>query len=89
MDFTPWQDHCGGRGGILHVSSFISEASEEEEDQKDDEGTTDEREIWHLTDVTEEDFETTEGETVDLYDKLMELVEWKGGREWLDLILPR
>ena len=24
-------------------------------------------------DVTEEDFETTEGETVDLYDKLMEI----------------
>ena len=26
--------------------------------------------------MTEEDFETTEGEMVDLYDKLMELVGW-------------
>jgi hypothetical protein len=26
--------------------------------------------------VTEEDFETTEGETVDLYDKLMEMAGW-------------
>ena len=27
--------------------------------------------------MTEQDLETTEGETVDLYDKLMELVGWK------------
>ena len=27
--------------------------------------------------MTEEDFETTEGETEDLYDKLMEMVGWK------------
>ncbi len=26
--------------------------------------------------MTEEDFETTEGETVDLYDKLMEMTGW-------------
>ncbi len=25
------------------------------------------REIWQVTDVTEEDFETTEGEVVDVY----------------------
>jgi hypothetical protein len=31
---------------------------------------------WSHTDVTEEDFETTEGEMVDLYDKLMEMVRW-------------
>ncbi len=34
------------------------------------------REICQVTDVTEEDFETTEGEMVDLYDKLMEMVRW-------------
>ena len=34
---------------------------------KDDEDTVDEREICQVTDVTEEDLETTEGETVDLY----------------------
>ncbi len=27
--------------------------------------------------MTEEDFETTEGETEDLYDKLMEMTGWK------------
>jgi hypothetical protein len=27
--------------------------------------------------VTEEDFQSTEGETEDLYDKLMEMVGWK------------
>ena len=27
--------------------------------------------------MTEEDLETTEGETVDFYDKLMELTWWK------------
>jgi len=26
--------------------------------------------------LTEEDFETTEGESVDLYDKLMEMAGW-------------
>ena len=29
-----------------------------------------------VTDVTEEDFETTEGESVDLYDTLMEMTGW-------------
>ena len=47
-----------------------------QETQEDDEGTTDEREIWQVTDVTEEDFETTEGESVDLYEKLMAMAGW-------------
>jgi hypothetical protein len=34
------------------------------------------REICQVTDVTEEDFETTEGESVDLYDKLMVMTAW-------------
>ena len=33
--------------------------------------------VWSVTHVTEEDFETTEGETEDLYDKLMEMTGWK------------
>jgi hypothetical protein len=37
------------------------------------EGTTDERDIWEVDHVTEEDFETTEGEVQDLYDKHMEM----------------
>jgi hypothetical protein len=40
-----------------------------QEDQEDDEGAADEREVCQVTDVTEEDIEMTEGETVDLYDK--------------------
>jgi hypothetical protein len=43
-----------------------------------DEGTTDEREIWEVTDVNEEDLEMTEGEgfTVDHVVQLLELVGW-------------
>ena len=51
--------------------------SGEEEDTEDVEGTRDENEIWKVTHVTEEDFETTEGESEDLYDKLMEMTGWK------------
>jgi hypothetical protein len=40
------------------------------------EGAAHEREIWQVTDVTEEDFETTEGESVDLCDKLMTMAGW-------------
>ena len=35
--------------------------------QEDHEDDATEREIWQVTDVTEEDFETTEGEEVDVY----------------------
>ena len=41
--------------------------SGEEEDTEDDEGAGDERDIWSVSHVTEEDFETTEGELEDLY----------------------
>jgi hypothetical protein len=59
------------------TSSLVEEDLGEEEDKEDDENTPDDREICEVTDVTEEDFETTEGEVVDLYDKLMEMVGWK------------
>ena len=64
------------RQETVTVSILLEEESGEEEDKEDDEDTTDEREIWQVTDVTEEDLETTEGESVDLYDKLFELVGW-------------
>ena len=35
-----------------------------------------ERDIWKVVHVTEEDFETTEGEQEHLYDKLMEMTGW-------------
>ena len=36
-------------------------------------GAGDEREILEVSHVTEEDFETTEGTSEDLYDKLMKM----------------
>ena len=56
------------------VGNLHDDDSTGQEEQEDHEGDADEREIWQVTDVTEEDFETTEGESVDLYDKLMEMV---------------
>ena len=58
------------------VGNLHDDDSTGQEEQEDHEGTVDEREICQVTDVTEEDFETTEGESVDLYDKLMEMVGW-------------
>ena len=46
--------------------------------KEDDEGAADERDIWEVAHVTEEDFETTEGDTEDLYDKHMEMTGWTG-----------
>ncbi len=47
-------------------------ARQQEENRRIREG-----EICQVTDVTEEDFETTAGESVDLYDKLIEMEGWK------------
>ena len=64
-------DETGGNNvdGIFDVSG-------EEEDKEDDEGNAYERDIWEVTHVTEEDFETTDGEVEDLYEKLMEMTGW-------------
>jgi hypothetical protein len=45
-----------------NVGSLDDDDSVAKEEQEDHEGVTDEREILQVTDVTEEDFETTEGE---------------------------
>ncbi len=60
------------------------EDKEEEEDKEDDEGDGDERDIWEVTHVTEEDFERTEGEAENLYDKLMEMTGRKVTDKELD-----
>jgi hypothetical protein len=39
-------------------------------------GFQDEREIWEVTHVREEDLETTEGEGVDFLPELLDLVGW-------------
>jgi hypothetical protein len=76
-----------------NVATILENDAGEEQDNQDDEGATDERDIWEVAHVTEQDFETTEGETEDLYDKLMSMTGWtptvpkSWEREWLDLIL--
>jgi len=60
------------------VGNLHDDDSTGQEEQEDHEGSVDEREIWEVTDVTEEDFEMTEGETVDLYDKNSSWRWWGG-----------
>jgi hypothetical protein len=63
------EDDSRIREKTVTVGSLDDEESTGQEDQEDDEGAADEREVCQVTDVTEEDIEMTEGETVDLYDK--------------------
>ena len=60
-----------------NLGRIVENETGEEENSEDDEGGGDEREIWSVTHVTEEDFKTTEGESEDLYDKLREMVGCK------------
>ena len=53
------------RQDAANLASIVEHDAGEVEDKEDDEGAADEREIWEVTDVTEEDCETTEGEVVD------------------------
>ena len=50
-----------------NLGRIVENKTGEEEDTEDDEDGGDEREnIWSVTDMTEEDLETTERETEDL-----------------------
>jgi hypothetical protein len=55
---------------------MTQEASVDNEEMVDDDGFQDDREIWEVTHVREEDLETNEGEGVDLLDELLEVVGW-------------
>jgi hypothetical protein len=55
------------------VSNIAQDESVDGEDMVDVEGFQDEREIWEVTHVREEDLETTEGEGVDFLAQLLEL----------------
>ena len=59
-----------------NVSTILENDAGEKQDKQDDEGAADERDIWEVAHVTEQDFETTEGEEEDLYDKLMAMAGW-------------
>jgi hypothetical protein len=62
---------------VTHPSEFglFEEDPTVHQDEEDDTGSP--LSIWQVTTVTEENLETTEGEVMDLYDKLMELSGWK------------
>ena len=65
------------RQEATNLGRIVENETGEEDDTEDDEGAGDERDIWSVTHVTEENFETTEGEAEDLYDQLMEMAGWK------------
>ena len=69
-------DHRRGRQETDNLRNIVESDDGEEKDKEDVEDTGDERGIWEVAHVTEEDFETTEGESQDLYDKLMEKAGW-------------
>jgi hypothetical protein len=65
------------RQEAANLGRIVENEAGEEDDTEDDKGDGDERDIWEVAHVTEEDFETTEGEAEDLDDKLMEMAGWK------------
>ena len=52
----------------VNLASIVENHVGEEEDKEDDEGVEDERDIWEVALVTEEDFESTDSEAQDWYD---------------------
>ncbi len=58
------------------VCSITQDESVDEEDMVDDDGFQTDREIWEVTHVSEEDFETTDREGVDFLSELLELAGW-------------
>ena len=58
------------------VSNITQDESVDGEGMVDDDGFPDDREVWEVTHVCEEDLETTEGEGVDFLAELLEVVGW-------------
>ena len=58
------------------VSNITQDESVDGEGMVDDDGFPDDREVWEVTHVREEDVETTEGEGVDFLAELLELSGW-------------
>jgi hypothetical protein len=51
----------------VNLTTILENDAGEEQDKQDDEGAADERDIWEVAHVTEQDFETTSsGEAEDL-----------------------
>jgi len=61
----------------VHLITLDDEVDEESLEVSDfDEGVQDEREIWDLTHVSEEELESTEGQGLDLLAELLDLTGW-------------
>jgi hypothetical protein len=58
------------------VCNSPQEESDDGEGMVDDDCFPDDREVWEVTHVREEDVETTEGEGVDFLGELLELSGW-------------
>jgi hypothetical protein len=58
------------RQSTFDLTSFVQNEVGTKEDKEDDEGVGDERDIWEVTHVTEEDFERTDGEEEDIYEDI-------------------
>ena len=58
------------------VCSIPQEESVDGEGMVDDDGFPDDREVWEVTHVCEEDLETTEGEGVHFLAELLEVAGW-------------
>ena len=58
------------------VCIIVQDPSVDDEEMVDDDGFQDDREIWEVTHVREEDLETNEGEGVDLLAELLDLEGW-------------
>jgi hypothetical protein len=53
------------RQETVNLTSIVQKDVGTEEDKEDDEGVGDERDIWEVSHVTEEDFESTDGGELD------------------------
>ena len=58
------------------VCTIAQDESVDEGDMVDDDGFQDDREIWEVTHVREEELETNESEGVDFLGELLDLVGW-------------
>ena len=58
------------------VSNITQDESVDGEGMVDDDGFPDDREVWEVTHVCEEDLETNEGEGVDFLAELLEMTGW-------------
>ena len=67
FDYHPHHGICNVKNTRSCLPRTLEEETREDQDKEDD---AHENEIWEVTDATEEDFGTTEGERMDLLAEL-------------------